>query len=391
MGIRITAALAAAMMIATACTRSGEPAPRATPTASPTVSAEPTVSPTPSPVIPVELASGRLLPDACEPRAASPTAYPVAFAARGAAWAVDADGRRVRCLFAVDDPGPFTWGPLGDRVLLGGFELRQTPDVELRASGDLEPVSPSWGHPEGLAVAFVSSDGNSLEKVLLDRGAPLDVSPYGAGIYREVTYHPSGLFLAFVVERGGEESIRLASNVGEEPRRLVFTREDTTFGPLSFEDGGRYLFYGAMHRDGHPELHRLDLVTGAIPAFWQGEPGQEFLGVQAGPTRAAVAFDVGTSCDDSVTMVQTERRGTATPALDGETRPTRALGWLGRHRLLVSAGDCEGPLDLYVFDTQSVDATRLVTNIDAASVRLPRPSPDGLPAQAEVEVPPGAA
>lgn len=390
MGIRLPAAIAAAMMIATACTRSREPAPRATPTASPTSSVQPTASPTPSPVVPVELASGRTLPDACEPRAASPTAFPVAFVARGAAWAVDADGR-ARCLFAVGDPGPFAWGPLGDRVLLAGFELRQTPDVELRAAGDLDPVSPSWGHPEGTAVAFVSSDGGSLEKVLLGREEPLDVSPFGAGVYREVTYHPSGLFLAFVVERGGEESIRLSSNVGEEPRRLVFTREDTTFGPLSFEDGGRYLFYGAMHRDGRPELHRLDLVTGAIPGFWQGEPGQGFLALHAGPTRAAVAFDVGTSCDDSVAMVQTERSGTAAPALDGETRPTHALGWLGRTIVLVAAGGCEGPLDLYFFDTGSGEATRLVTNVDAASVRLPRPSPDGLPAQAEVEVPPGAA
>src|SRR5439155_23857323 len=49
----------------------------------------------------------------------------VAFVAAGHAWAVDPrQPATVTCLFAVDDAGFFSWGPLGDRVVLSGLEVR---------------------------------------------------------------------------------------------------------------------------------------------------------------------------------------------------------------------------------------------------------------------------
>src|SRR4029453_6950133 len=64
------------------------------------------------------------LPDGCPKTSPSPTAAPVTFVAGGRAWATNADGRRLWCLFEVRHPGPFLWGPRGDRVVLDGLEVR---------------------------------------------------------------------------------------------------------------------------------------------------------------------------------------------------------------------------------------------------------------------------
>src|SRR4029450_6936636 len=64
------------------------------------------------------------LPDGAPGSPPSPTTAPVAFVADGRAWATTGDGRRVWCLFEVHNPGPFLWGPRGDRVVLDGLEVR---------------------------------------------------------------------------------------------------------------------------------------------------------------------------------------------------------------------------------------------------------------------------
>jgi hypothetical protein len=138
-------------------------------------------------------------------------------------------------------------------------------------------------------------------------------------------------------------------------------------------------------------VHRLDLTTLEIPVFWEGEGGDEVRSVTAGPTPSEVAFDVGTSCDDSVAMVQSGRKAEAVPALPDEERPTRTLGWLGKHDVLVSAGSCAGPVDLWTVDVQTGQAGPVVYGVDAGAVRAPQPSPAGLPPLPEVDIEPGAA
>ena len=81
----------------------------------------PTVGLSPSPSG-VALASGAALP-ACAPKEPKASAT-VAFVASGNAWAMSPHGEDLTCLFAVQDAGPFVWGPLGDRALLGGLEVR---------------------------------------------------------------------------------------------------------------------------------------------------------------------------------------------------------------------------------------------------------------------------
>ena len=67
-------------------------------------------------------------------------------------------------------------------------------------------------------------------------------------------------------------------------------------------------------------------------------------------------------------MIVTTKRAGATPLAD---RPSRAIGWLDDKHLLVEAGGCGEPLDLYSVQHETLAAQLLVKNVEAASVRRP--------------------
>jgi len=70
-------------------------------------------------------------------------------------------------------------------------------------------------------------------------------------------------------------------------------------------------------------------------------------------------------------LVTTKPAG-ATPL---PARPSRAVGWLDDKHLLVEAGGCGEPLDLYSVQHETLAAQLLVKNVEAASVRRPEPLP----------------
>src|SRR5918999_1119768 len=105
------------------------------------------------------------LPDGCTGDAPSPTNAPVAFAADGRAWATTTDGRRVWCLFEVRDPGPFLWGPRGDRVVLDGLEVRGVGGFLGGRKGPLLRQPPVRRHPPagGLLAGRAAPPGAGLD------------------------------------------------------------------------------------------------------------------------------------------------------------------------------------------------------------------------------------
>jgi hypothetical protein len=334
------------------------------------------------------LASGRPLPGRCDNRQAEPS-QTVAFVADGRAWALDPSSGALTCLFRVADPGPFSWGPLGDRVLLDGLHMEAIGGQTLQAPLDVQPGPSAWGHPVGTAVAFVSGDGTELEKRYLDQRGVVDISPLDGASYLSVTYHPSGLALAFVVEREGRQSIWLSSNLGEDPKRLVFSSVGTEFGALEFSPDGRTLVYAAQHADGHPEVLALDLANRSfIRWLWKGQPGQRVLSVFQPPSRRErfLGLTLGTSCEDSTAMVRGPDRKLI-PVLPDGSRPSRVLGWLDRTHVLVGAGGCGEALDLSSFDVRSDASVLLVSGVTAAASRAPAPpAPSSLPKEVEGEV-----
>jgi hypothetical protein len=296
------------------------------------------------------------------------------------------NGADLSCLFAIDDPGPFAWGPLGDRVLVGGFEVKGVAGGPSVASSERAFEVGTWSRPTGKSILFAQTAGTKLMKAHLDGTRTQDVTPIPSSGYLSVAYHPSGEAFAFAVEQNGAESIWMSSNTGKSPGRLVFSEAGTRFGAIGFDVDGKHLLYAAQHADGHPELHWIDVTdTTKAPVLWEGPAGQTILDLQPGLESGTFAWTTGTtSCEDSVAMAQTPS-GTVR-ALPTASGPTRAVGWLSPTQLLVSAGGCAGPLYLSAVDVVSGSIAPLVSGVSMAAVRTPVPRPPApLPKQAATE------
>jgi hypothetical protein len=347
------------------------PAPSPIRSSSATASPSPSLGATPAPSA-ATLASGIVLP-ACVPRAPRASAT-VTFAAAGHAWALNPDGTGLTCLFAVEDVGPFEWGPLGDRVLLGGLEVKYLVAGSHLAASGTTFAAITWSRPTGKSIVYAPVAAKSLEKVFVDGSPAQHVTPIESSKYLSVTYHPSGEAYAFALEGDGGQSIWMSTNTGKTPVRLVFSNEGTTFGAIGFEADGKHLLYAAQHADNHAELHRISVTdTTNAPVVFEGPIGPMILDIRPGLTTGTFAWTSGTSCADTVAMAQTPA-GTAR-ALPDIRRPTRAVGWLGATSLLVAAGGCREPLDLFAVDVSAGSIVPLASGVSAAAVRTPVPTP----------------
>jgi hypothetical protein len=225
-----------------------------------------------------------------------------------------------------------------------------------------------------VSIVFVSADGKKLQKAHLGDDSLDDLSPIPDVTYTSVAYHPSGLAIAFAVTTGTEQSVWVSSNDGANPVRMVFSEEGTQFGAVAFRDDGAVLYYVAQHNDNHPEVHEIALNdTSKAPTVWKGAVGQQVQDIWPGPDNISLGFTLGAGCDDSVAMIQ--GLDVAAPALPGETRPTHVLGWLDGSLVLVGAGGCGQPTDLFAVDASTGDILPLAYGIDLAAVRTPASTP----------------
>ena len=339
-------ALAASMtLVVASCTGATEPA---TPTAPSTATATDVPSIEPPPDGPLVL--GAPLPDGCEPGTTG-AGQTLAFVAGGRAWALAPRSGRLTCLFEVARTGPFAWGPQGDRVLIGGG------DVRFLAGGDdvhvdrLGTTPFGWGRPIGKAIVYAEVRA-SPGKVSMDDGSVISLRDLPRGSYEAIAYHPSGLALAVsVADDGGTPQIFLSTNEGLRPKRIVVGVSATHFPSLGFTDGGRRLIYLADHLGGFAQVHMIDLTRpDELVGGWKSQPGVSASGLVFTPDGGGpIAFTVGTICDDSVAM--TGSVFAAEPAMPDEGRPTRAVGFLDRRHLLVAVGGCDGSAELWVAGT----------------------------------------
>jgi hypothetical protein len=320
-----------------------------------------------------QLASGEPLPASCVPRPVRPAAT-VAFVANGRAWALEPRSGRLACLFPARRPGPFAWGPRGDRALLARLEVKSLGRGPTRPPGIVDPEESSWGRPIGKSIVFVGRRGRALLKVHPAGGGFTDVTPVDGVEYERVVYHPSGLAFAFVLRQGTREAVWISSNVGKTPRELVHGRLHTGFDAIAFGDAGESLYFAARHANRRVDVHRFPLFGAtSAPVLWRGAPEERVTDLFTG-SGPDVAFTVGRSCKTSRAVAVTGRRRAGADLLPDE-RPSRALGWLDDDRLLVGAGGCGEKLDLYEVDVGSLRARPLVRGVDQASARRPEPSP----------------
>jgi hypothetical protein len=361
----------AVVFLVGACTQGGTTQPSSVP---PTTSA---TTSQPAPVGAV-LSDGSPLPSGC-PKGAT-ASQTVAFVSAGRAWALDPATDAVSCLFAVGDAGPFAWGPQGDRVLLGGFRVRGLDaDAPNLPPIDARPTTFGWGNPIGLAVVFASGSGTP-EKRFMDDGSVEQLSALPAGRYLDIAYHPSGLALGFVVDQDGKQSIWFSTNEGKDPERLVFGVGGTRFTSIAFSPDGQRLWWIAQHANGSPQLHWMDLGdrTG-FTDVWKGAEGTFAQGLSISPGGRYESVNEGAACEQQQALVI--KGGSATPAMPFEDRPTTALGWLDRTHLLVGAGGCADPTQLFSADVTGGQPVALLTGADVAAPRtILRNAPDTVPA-----------
>jgi hypothetical protein len=365
-----------------ACTTSG-PSPSTATTGPPVTS-----TPPPMPVVTSFLGNGVPLPSLCSHRNAKADET-VAFAAADHVWTLDPATFDIACVLDSASPEPFLWGPLGDRVLMGGFQvagvLKSSPSL---AATGVEPAVAAWGHPIGIAIVYSGNKVAKPQKLFLETGDVETLTDLPAARYLDVAYHPSGLALAFILERNGSQSIWFSSNEGKEAKRMVFTKEGTTFTDLSFSPDGGSLEYVAEHAEGYPEFHSIDLTQpDTLLSRWRGDVGQYVRSFSQAPSGNGLAVNLGKTCNDSVASILDGAK-TDHVALPDEDRPTTALGWLDSRRVLVGADGCNGdPMDLYAVDFHKGSASQpLVTGVDTAASRTPAPrAPDSLPKEVELD------
>ena len=277
---------------------------------------------------------------------------------------------RLTCLFPAANAGPFEWGPRADRALLARLEVKSLGSGPSRAPGMVNPTEASWGRPVGKSIVFVGDNGRKLLKAHPAGGGFVDVTPVPGARYERVVYHPSGLAFAFVLKRGGHESVWISSNVGKEPKQLVHGRFHTGFESLAFGDAGTSLYFAARHMDGHVDIHILRLGESSAPVVWSGKRGEHVSDVL--PGWRGIAFTVGRSCAFNRAVV-TATHAEGVDALPG--RRSRAIGWLDDVHLLVAAGGCGRPVDLYSIDSVTLHKRLLVRSVGAAAVRRAEPLP----------------
>ena len=322
------------------------------------------------------LAAAGALPDGCARDAPSPNSAPVAFVAAGRAWAASADGRRLWCLFEVRRPGPFLWGPRGDRVVLDGLEVRGVGARVWRPGLGIQPVSLTWLGPAGNALAFVSPGGLNLELAALGSIDQRELTPLRGASYQAVAAHPSGRALAFAVQRDGTAEVWVSSHTASGAVKVAAGQ--ARFGPLAFSAGGKALYYGSKLPDGtrRVDIYSLTAAEPLAPA-WAGRRDVLAIVPRRDKAGTQLAIDTGGGCDDRRADLSGLDGGQGRPLLPSAQRPTSAVGWLDNRQVLVAEGGCEGPFDLWVVDVGGREPAIIARGVTRGAVRRPdlRPVP----------------
>jgi hypothetical protein len=317
------------------------------------------------------------LPAGCNGGLPAPGAV-LTFVAGGRAWAVaPGDASSLRCLFAVTNPGLWSWGPRGDRVLLDGLAVRGVGTGLSRPAGNFDPSYYSWSRPTGTTVVFTGQAQSDIRRADMGYNGSEDITPIQGARYGDMAYHPSGLAIGFVAATGSDpESLWMSTNTGKDPQQLVSAGDPgTSFGHIVFAHDGIGLYYSVDTAGGGHTLARFDLPTGEVhPSLWSGSAPIEDITERAGVP--GVALTVGAQCADHK-AVYSGLDGTAGRVLDpGVPGPASVVGRLDADRFVVAVGGCGNtPSDLYLVHRSPVPPSLIVRDVTTAAMRTPEPTP----------------
>ena len=285
-----------------------------------------------------------------------------------------ARGRSIRrrdplaCLFEVRDPGPFAFGPQGDRVLLGGLQVQGVSATRRRwpPTGQTPPCS--TGGTRSASRSCTRTERTPREAVHGRRQgrAALDAARRDVPVDRVPPERPG----ARLHRRRGAASGHLAlDNEGKDPERLVFSRPDTTFSSVAFSPDGTQIWWiaqhaGAISRDPLDGPRRSDRV-----------PDDAVARARADRARAAARADRLAASRRPRDVVRRPAgdggrcRRTARPAIPAGRRPTQALGWLDARRSWSSARRLRPARELFAVAPTGGTAVLLVNGVDIGAPR----------------------
>jgi len=316
------------------------------------------------------------LPDGCEGTAVSPTSTPLTFAAGGRVWAVDPTGAETtpHCLFAAKQPGLFSWGPKGDRLLLSGMEVHGVGGGLSRPKGRVTVSYYSWSRPTGTTVVWIDPAQQKLSRADMSTADTRDITPVPGLRYGDLAYHPSGLSIGFVAKSPTETGVWMATNQGTFPVQLVHAPDTTAFNHLVFAHDGVGLYY-SLDRGTDHTLARYDLSTRQVnERLWSGDVTIADIVEAAG--LPGVALTVGASCADHRAVYSPLDGGPGTPLGAGLSGPTSVVGRVDSDRFVLAVGGCGGAAsDLYLVSRAGNQETLLAKGVDAAAWRAPEPTP----------------
>lgn len=233
-------------------------------------------------------------------------------------------------------------------------------------------------------MVFIDPTGKELEKASvgstnIDIVTPAEEEGHFPShvdvTFQQVTYHPSGLALGFVLTDYEGSSIWVSSNTGADPHRLVWSKSGTVFGPIAFGPDGKTLYYAAHLANGKRILTVAELEESRVrTGLWEGQ--DDVLRLLPAPGGQAMAIDAGAGCDDRTAILSRLDDTEGTPLMPGAAGPTSVIGWLDDATVLVGEGDCDGPVKLWrVGVGAGAEATLVVDGVNRAAVRVPDPTP----------------
>jgi hypothetical protein len=283
-----------------------------------------------------------------------------------------------RCLAQLtpSDTGAVSWGPQGDRFLIGNATF-VVGDRRAATDFGANDVA-SWSAPKGTAILRLDPIKHHVSKRDHLGDGTITSLPVMSEAY-DALYHPAGRNIA-VVGRNTPSSVYgiwLITNDGRNPKLITSAIHAKKLRLLHWDNGGRELTFWAEHFDGDTYVHTLTL------------PG---LGLSGGETdvpanladleRNAPQGVVTGSC--AAGTLKLSVRGTRFPVA---THDARLVSGTGVSTFVATrASTCDGPEDLWAWPPSGAPF-KVAEGVTTAVVREVADSPFELPADITARAP----
>ena len=286
-----------------------------------------------------------------------------------------------RCLLNLQpsDTGRVTWGPQGDRVLLGNSTF--VIDGQRLGTGFASTDVVTWSAPKGTALLRVDPvHAKASKQTNLQNEA---ITDFAMAEVNDALYHPAGKNIAFVgrPEHSSPYGIWLMSNEGLAPKLITVGEDAKRIRLIGWEGGGQQLVFWAEHLDGQRHLHRL-----AVPGLTLADlerPGSplELSDMQRNDTGALVT---GACSEGSLHLSVADQSSPNFLAWPLKPRDARLVGIMQESSASAIVGtratSCDGPEDLWSWAAElGTQPVLLAAGASNIAVRRQAPPPIELP------------